>query len=639
MKILSLSLIPWIHDLHPSNTLETRLYSSIVINSESLENIPQAELSLLDRLRVYGEGVRGSRFHFTLTKNRINSQRSYHSLVSLKTKLLSSSKKEKTPSMSSKTASFGQIISLSQPDSHTELMVCDDPYNPGRLLVGLFTESSFPDDNGFVWTKLDGSRLRDIFSSSVDDFEVRHQCILKTNAGFRLWEKESSESAWSYVGNVELVSGQGGRFTTLRGIRVVPDGPDETEDIVDRFPDDFDNRTRPLLEKLQRIIEQTQSVFVKLVKSDSLCEIDFIDQDDNEVIYKEVVQGTCDVISLLRYTTTISHALRTSSGHLVTWSPFADIEYGRFENIRPFVETTASKDIGKSIDSAFSDICESTDVSINLILKHDSKNCPIVISNESRHGRCWQLSSEDDNALNNEILSSPLSGREVYGLLTTGKLRYKNQNYSIELGLGHNKDEPEFYSYNEDRWIRRLLKENDILLKPLAPGTFLQTLSESWSIQLNFSERTIEWVAISNVTGLPRTGMAITYTLNLTHNLQEVMQDFLESVSSHIDLTKISNFPYAKSLLKTQLRNRGYGNKSPKCQLDVSLEDETIHVTLVLKEGKYPHIIGRESFLVRDEIEKQAFLEALYYRLNEGDLSMFNINNTEKFLEKINELL
>ncbi|MHA2357135.1 MAG: hypothetical protein ACXADC_18340, partial [Candidatus Thorarchaeota archaeon] len=123
MKELSLSLVPWILDLHPPISIEPEVKPSIEIKTESHEVPTQSEPSFLRRIRLHREDVQGARAHAAITTGRINSQRSYRSLGGLKTKLLSSYKVDRVTPISRRGISFGQVITLSQSDFHTEILI------------------------------------------------------------------------------------------------------------------------------------------------------------------------------------------------------------------------------------------------------------------------------------------------------------------------------------------------------------------------------------------------------------------------------------------------------------------------------------------------------------------------------------
>ncbi len=636
MKILSLSLIPWILDLHSSSIMKTEIKKSIEIKSMSPGDQPQIEPTLLERLRLYGGGAQGTRAYSTVTSGRINSQRSYRAPSELKTKFLASSKTERI-SPTSRSTSFGQVITLSQPEFQTEVLVSEDPFNRGRLLVGMFTESTLPNDDGFVWAKIDVFRLREVLSSNSENLQIRHHAFVETEDSLWLWEKDSFDSKWSSVGNVELVSGLGGRFAFLNGIRVTPDNF-EFEPFTDRFPDDFDCKARLLLERLASILEKTQRVSVKLAEDDIQCEIVFTDSTA-DVILQVNLLGACDVIRLLRYPITTKKSLRTSDGQLLTWNPFDDIEYGKFDSVRSLVETTAPKDVGKSINPILTDVLEPVETKLELILKHDSEVCPIITSNERQHDKCWRILTRNEDIPFIRKISSVFSGREIYGLLTTGRLRDNNNIYTIDLKLGSERDNPEFYAYHEDKWIRRLLQENDIHLKRLTPGTFIEIPEQRWTLNFSLHENILEWITVSNTTGFLLNEGTFIYTLNPTHNLHESINDFSLAISRYVDIKKITNFGDSIDLLTTQLKNYGYGENPPPCRLEVTRDENTITMDLVLSRNGSPITLVTESILLSGVSDYEEFLEVLYYRLEDGDLSEYNISNIESFLEKLQDLL
>jgi hypothetical protein len=201
--------------------------------------------------------------------------------------------------------------------------------------------------------------------------------------------------------------------------------------------------------------------------------------------------------------------------------------------------------------------------------------------------------------------------------------------------VGHTRDESDFYAYHEDRWIRRLLKENDMHLKQLTPGTFLRISEEKWNIAFTMHENELEWVAVSEVTGFPLKGTAPRYTINPTLNLDESVRDILENIKLHLAVDRVVNLENFKMLLSTRLKSSGYSTSSPECHLEVTSAQRTLKIKLIQIGGKSHIVLSEEAFLINIDDNEDEFLDALYYRLNEGDLSSFNITNTGDFLEEL----
>jgi hypothetical protein len=639
MRNLSLSLVPWFSKLHPSTIIKEEVLSTIEIETRSLGEASGFEPSLLERMRLYPGSTKDGTSYFQLTAGRINSQRSYRSLGRLKSSFLPSYHTESKSTIEESRVSFGQVIALSQSNSHTEILVCEDPCTSGRLLIAMFTESSTPSDTGFVWTRLDVSRLDDIINSDPDDLEIRHLLYTETERGLVCWEKDAVDYEWKPQGIIDLVTGQGGRYAVLSGIRVTPDSLSDIERPAFQFPEDFEIRTRAIMQRIKETTEQAQCVTVKLVVDSSLCRIIFQDSRENDMFHYAEVQGTPDVVSLLRHPSVEGKSIRTPSGQSITWDLFSDIDYGSFDIIRSLVETSAPREARKVVAPIFTNILEPADGYIEIVLKHIPDACPLVINEGRQHGACWRLIPSLEKETVSETISSLHTGKEIYGQLSTGRIKLDNSIYSISLNLGHTKDESDFYTYHEDRWIRRLLRENDMHFKQLAPGTSLRISEEKWNLDFTIHDNILEWVAVSEVTGFPLEGAAFRYSLNLTFNLDESIQDILGNIELYLNVERIANLEDFKMLLSTRLESSGYNILSPECQLEVSSEERTLKVKLIQIGGISPIMLSEEAFLVKEDDSRDDFLDSIYYRLDEGDLSSFNITNTEDFLEKLKEHL
>jgi hypothetical protein len=175
--------------------------------------------------------------------------------------------------------------------------------------------------------------------------------------------------------------------------------------------------------------------------------------------------------------------------------------------------------------------------------------------------------------------------------------------------------------------------------KQLAPGTSLRISEEKWNLDFTIHDNILEWVAVSEVTGFPLEGAAFRYSLNLTFNLDESIQDILGNIELYLNVERIANLEDFKMLLSTRLESSGYNILSPECQLEVSSEERTLKVKLIQIGGISPIMLSEEAFLVKEDDSRDDFLDSIYYRLDEGDLSSFNITNTEDFLEKLKEHL
>ncbi|MFW9890051.1 MAG: hypothetical protein ACFFER_17850, partial [Candidatus Thorarchaeota archaeon] len=629
------SLVHWLSRLYPAIIIKDETIANSKIMSSLLGETSGFEPSLLERMRLHPGSTKDGMSYIPLTMGRINSQRSYRSLGELKSNILPSYHKESETAIVQTRVSFGQVIALPESDSHTEIIVCEDPYSPGRLLFGMFTESSTPSDSGYIWTRLDVSRLEDIISSDPDDLEIRHLLYTESEKGLACWEKNAVDYEWTPQGIVDLACGQGGRFAVMSGMRVTSDDFSEIERPSLQFPEDFDTRARALMQRIKETTEQSQWVTVKLVEEGSFCQIIFHDSREEDVLHHVKIQGTADVVSLLRHSSVEGKSIRTPSGQLITWNLFNDIDYGIFASIRSLVETSAPKEARKVVAPLVTNTLEPTEGSIDIVLKHIPDACPLVTNQSPQHGACWRLTSSLEKDAVSDAFASLFTGKEIYGQLSTGRIKLDKSLYSINLKLGHIKDESDFYAYHEDRWIRRLLRDNDIHFKQLTPGTFLWVSEEKWKLDFIIHESVLEWVAVSEVTGFPLERTAFRYILNPNLNLEESLQDILGNIKQRIAINRVVNLENFKMLLSTRLEGSGYGISSPECHLEVSCEQRILKIRLIQIGRKPPIVISEEAFLVKENDDGDELLDAIHNRLEEGNLSAFNITNTEDFLEEL----
>ncbi|MFW9887562.1 MAG: hypothetical protein ACFFER_05230 [Candidatus Thorarchaeota archaeon] len=637
MRNLSLSFMPWLFNLYPSTKIKDKTKITVEVETEALGISSEFEPSLLERMHLRPRGMKDGLSYIPLTANRINSQRSYRFIGQLKSNLLPSYYTE--TAVEETQVVFGQVITLPQADSNTEILVCEDPYSPGRILVGMFTESSIPSDTGFVWTKLDVSRLDDISNCDPDDLEVKHLMYTETEEGLGCWEKSEDDSEWTPLGLVNMIRGEGGRLAILIGIRVIPDVLADAKKPTLQFPENFDAQSMAILERLREITDQALSVNVNLVEEEDQCRITFRDPREDDMVHDLKVQGTSDIVSLLRYPSVEGKSIKTPSGLPITWDIFNDIDYGQFSSIRSLVETNAPGEARKVIAPVITKILEPTGESIEIILRHDSDACPIITGKDTQHGACWRLLSSSENDTVSGQLDSLYTGKEIYGQLSTGRIRLDNSIYSIDLSFGHTQEESEFYAYHEDKWIRRLFHENDIYLKKLTPGTFILIPEQKWTLHFTLHNSKLEWIAVSSVTGFLLDGISFTYVLNPKYNLQETINDFFNNLTSHIDIEKTTNLDESIMLLEAQLRNLGFGSDPPPFRLEVSRDENTIRISLNPTGDKESIPINIESHQLSEASNHEDFLESFYYRLEEGDLSGFNIINESDFIANLNHLL
>jgi hypothetical protein len=253
------------------------------------------------------------------------------------------------------------------------------------------------------------------------------------------------------------------------------------------------------------------------------------------------------------------------------------------------------------------------------------------------HGACWVIQSDDDYSIM-ERFQQPMSGREVYGNLTSGRIDTGDVIYSIEISLAHDRKDKESYAYHEDDWIRRLLREKGILLKKLVPGTFLEP-NERWDVAFSIQDNHITWHAISTVSGLYWKDRSFGFNLDPTLNLERAQDEFLSEISSEIPSDQTVDFEKLKSRIHGFLLSREYGEKGPPCHLHASRAGKEITIELNQIGGGLNILVSRSSFVVSKNDYAESVLSSFYNLLDDGELSNYTITNISEFFDTLEFLL
>jgi hypothetical protein len=656
IKLLALDLVPHLLALWPETTIEIdslkepvlRTFkevifpyqasrSDIVVTWEKLEGEIGEEPGLLERVRFRPKGPMGAKAYMPIAKGSINSQRLYRSSYELRTGKRPSFERPLSSDAPLARIAFGRFFVRSDEQSQDELLVMEDVHDRTRLLVGLFTENSRQDHSGFIWVDSDIDRLEEVVSEDLDSLASEDILIVYKGDKMERWQLDPDTEEWVPSGIVEVIAGGRSRVSSISAIRNSP-SPEASSVPRESPPQSFGRRIKLGLKRLvdeQRALTRTK---VAVRDMETGCEVRFVDEADDVVVQTVKVEGTPDLVRLLRQPLGIEKPLRTGKGEFIIWDPFADIDYGEFESVRPFVETGAPRGVGRALLPRVHEITEPREeIPLELILKHDNENCPLVANSGTVHDRCWLVTSEVEESFV-ERFRKPMTGREVYGHLAPGRVETRDMTYNIRLSLGHRPYTREFYVYHEDRWIRRLLHEEEKHLRALPPGTFLGS-DEKWMVTFTVEGNDVEWSGISDASNLYWKGRVFRFSLNPTLDLEQALNDFLGRIAEEIPVDSILNLDDLQESIRNLLSSHGYGEKGPEFHLAVSREGQVFTVTLTQIGGGQRIVVSKDSFKVDKSLRRETIMDDFHFQLDDGELSKFNIINQSRFLEDLQTLL
>jgi hypothetical protein len=659
MKLLSLTMLPWLVRLWPNKTLVEDSIETLEEQFSHLEkefrgeteplDILKAVLpeppcnppSLLDLVKFRLPATMDALSYQMMTAGKINSQRLYRSPRKLQTQPLQvvphSPLTQEVPTIDEVTPKQEWLFGIKFEDNNNDILswwiAVQNPVHLSRILIGCFCDRP-PDKDGFLWAE---SRHEILTQSGLDEILACSQTLLigrKTEKGLELWTSNDGDEP-VYAGILE-VKGQG-RSTIghLRAIKqTFTEEPGMKPSSTTRPSESFYKR---MVDCLRRHIVTATSptpVRVHLEMADHVCRVTLKDEE-GEIIQDTTIEYTADLISFLRWPIVKGGPMFTDSGVYVMWSIFDDIDYGELDFISPYVTYTASRttpaELPKRV-SQFFDEAESLSVSIS----HDTSVCPLALGKGVDHGSCWRIELPHNCPAHvRKQLGTAMTGEAVNGLLAPGRL-YLGRLYTFDLILPPVSEHDESIVFHEDRYIRMFLRRYGQHLKRLPPGTFLHVINQQWMVSIGWDGRHFKWQAQSTISGLYFRGNHQTVELVHGHGAQDECERLMTVITSQIPPARIVEYTDLREQVLAGLKDRGYSKSSPACEFSIIEQSECIfRYGLFLREGDQ-----RDPFLVytiesTGGVDPDTILEEITMGLEEGELSVYNIKNAESFLKRL----
>jgi hypothetical protein len=211
--------------------------------------------------------------------------------------------------------------------------------------------------------------------------------------------------------------------------------------------------------------------------------------------------------------------------------------------------------------------------------------------------------------------------------------------YTFDIAIPTVSEKDESIVFHEERYIRTLLRNLGVSLKPLKPGTFLKTADQQWVVSIAWDGRNLKWQAQSAVSGFFFTSSHQTIKLVHGHGAREECERILRVITTNIPMTRIVDYNELKETVLSGLKMRGYSKTSPECELRIIERSESIfRYGAFLADGT-----PQEPFFTHS-IEAgmgctDAILEEIATGLNEGEALVINIKNIKSFMEQLSSWL
>ena len=657
MKLLSLTMLPWLVRLWLQKslvedskvTLEGQFAQldmeyrggtqPLTVTKTVLEESPSNSPSLLELVKFRLPETMDAKSYQEMTAGKINSQRLYRSPRKLQTQPLQRDPfhlpTQEVPAIEEELEQewlFGVKFESEGDDPLPWWMVVQDPGHPSRMLVGCFIDRS-PDKDGFLWAE---SKHDMLIQSSLDEILGFSQTFLigkKNSDGLEIWSS-SDDEAPIYAGVLEL-RGQGRSIRGhLRAIRqTFAEEPRDRPSSTTHPSESFYKRMVDSLRKQLAAVTSPTPVNVRLEMIDDTCHVT-LQENEGEVIQEINIEYTADLLSLLRRPMVKGGPIFTDSGEYVTWSSFDDINYGDLDFIRPYVTYTAARKTPEELPKRVSQFFDEA-ARLAVSIEHDNSVCPIALGEGVDHGACWRIDFPSDCPVRvRKQLGRSLTGEEVNGLLAPGRL-YAGKLYTFDLSLPEVSEKDESIVFHEERYIRLFLRNHELPLKKLLPGTFLKLAEQQWMVSIEWDDPYFKWHGQSTVSGFFFRGNNQIIELVHGHGAQEECERLLNIITSQISSARIFEYTELEERVLIGLKDRGYSKSSPACELRFIEQSESI-----CRYGVFLVNGSQREPLLAYSIEAgvgcaDAILEVIATGFNEGEISACNIRNVEGFMKQI----
>ena len=653
MKLLALTHIPWLVRLWPDETpredsmrtlkelfrkLDRELRRppcKLVIRRKLLGQWVRAP-TILDLLQLRLPDTHDAKSYAAVTMDKINSQRLYRSPNRLLTKPLRHLTLSTQPEeiVVHKKPEIDTLFGIKFEDDLNKpwWMIIQDPDNEARMLVGCFIHR-LPTKDGFLWAVTRQDTLTDF---SVEDILGLTHFILrssKTDAGgLQTWISAPDSNQATNSGLFEVI-GSKGRSTVghLRAFRQTHSEGQRFRSVSTTTPTElFYGR---VVDSLRRYIESVKSstpVTVILERVKNGCHVTITDPENDEVLQTVTLDIFADLISFLRWPMRESGPMYTDSGEYVTWSVFEDIEFGELDFVRPYVTFRASRTAPREIPERISQFFEEAET-LEVGIEHDDSICPMVTEEQAvDHGECWRITLPSDCPEPvRQQLGQAMTGEEVNGLLSPGRLFVAGKLYLFDITTPTVSEKDESVVFYEDKYIRMLLRKLGLSTKRLGPGTYLHVSHQKWMVDSTWDGVShFRWSAQSTVSGLRYTGGNQTVELVHGNSAEKECERILGIIISTIPEERIADYTDLEERVLSGLKNLGYSKYSPPCELRVIESTESIFsFGVYLRGGSSREPLARFTIEVSDGILDDETIER--------ELAPYNIRNRKSFTRRL----
>lgn len=655
IKGLALSLLPWLAELHPGQIVSlendtkragefVRSYVSsqlpslddIAVTSEhKARTNPQS--NELDQIRFRTCVPRTGKSFQQMTAGKINTHRLYRSEEETRTKRRPSHPIVTSLSQNDEQFLFGQLIEVEELLSPMTILAIENPKDPAQLLVGFFSSDRRKDGRGFEWGIIDLASSSNDLTKLVQNSPRINLLLRHDGETLISWAMDSDSQDWYLHGMMEVIPGEKlGSSGILRAVRLSDcKGPSTYPKAT--VPEEFSGRVDEAIRRVLSLSEDAERVSIRLDWTEIGCTAEIVNADEKSIATL-TYRHTANLVNVLTLTKNGS-PIRLDTGELVYWDRFSGIAYGELSIMGAMAETYIPDTAPVNLPAKLSDISslpEGTVLTVEIV--HNQEQCPISTHSKRSHGRCWSVNMLSDDEETRTIFQGLYTDRELYLLLSPKKMLIGNQICELEIEVPSSLQEGEGIVLRESGFVTRLLPDSAPRYTRLTPGTYVREDTQKWRVSISVNRDHLIWSGQSSLTGDNWKKKTYTFPLDYARQLSEVQEELWNAVTLEIPAEKLENPRLLKSSMTTILQGQGFSDGPLKVKIELTKTRNTLTQTIRKAEGDCS-IIETQEITINPNEHKETLTDAIYYQMEEGLLSRFEIVNKDGFLETLNELL
>jgi hypothetical protein len=308
--------------------------------------------------------------------------------------------------------------------------------------------------------------------------------------------------SWNPAGRIEFVQRIGGERDWIRGVKVHPllsgNIPDWSVPIS--IPDEMTGIVVSTLEHVQNLAISCLTVECSIdIDSENYVLTLHSAETEGRVVHEQLVfERTRELVDFLRLPLTRGEPVETpSSCHRYTWNPYADVHYGEYAALRPFVERrNPFRRVGITLPKTAAELLQSKSVPVNLVIRHDVHQCPIWLGINDDHAACWVLDSVDDVPSSiSSILDVGLTDIEIGELLKAKEIHLNGIHFEIRIKFPTEEDSERLVF--RESWVFA----KHLYQKRIPPSSFLKMSQETLVCRIFREADFISILIRSDITG------------------------------------------------------------------------------------------------------------------------------------------